>query len=175
MAREKGGNTGASASATNTNSNTKQVLTLAGIGLALVLLSAAGTWFALQWWMGDAWPFAATESQGTADARQRPLYYPLPEPILVSFNVRGQQRYLQAGLTLMTRDPLMASAFAQHNALLQSSLMMLFSGQDYSELQTLEGKELLRQLALSEVQRLMEQETGSPGVEQILFTSFVMQ
>lgn len=171
MAREKGGKAAVAVSATNT----KQTLTLAGIGLALVLGSAGGTWFTLQWWMGDAWPIDSAKNDPDADAIQRPIYYSLPEAVLVSFNVRGQQRYLQAELTLMTRDPLMATALAEHNALLQSNLMMLFSGQDYIELQTSEGKELLRQLALAEVQRLMEQETGSPGVEQILFTSFVMQ
>lgn len=174
MAQEKGGNTGTVASA----ANTKHMLTLAGIGLALVLLSAGGSWFVLQWWMKDVVQANATPmaTDGPAlEVKQRPIYYPLQQAVLVSFNVRGQQRLLQAELALMTRDPMVADALAEHNALLQSSLMMLFSGQDYTELQTLEGKELLRQLALTEVQRLMQQETGGPGVEQVLFTSFVMQ
>lgn len=174
MAQEKAGNPATVASATNT----KHMLTLAGIGLALVLLSAGGTWFVLKWWMADVvqagTPPAVAEDTGVA-VKARPIYYPLQQAVLVSFNVRGQQRFLQAELSLMTRDPLVADALAEHNALLQSSLMMLFSSQDYNELQTIEGKELLRQLALVEVQRLMEQETGSPGVEQVLFTAFVMQ
>ncbi len=42
------------------------------------------------------------------------------------------------------------------------------NGNDY-------GKDILRQQALDEVQRVLEEETGEPGVEQVLFTNFVMQ
>lgn len=174
MAQDKDGTSTAVAPATNT----RHMLTLAGIGLALMLLSAGGTWFVLKWWMNDVVQAGAEKSATEEPAvvvKQKPIYYPLEQPVLVSFGVRGQQRFLQAQLTLMTRDPVVADALAEHHVLLQSSLMMLFSSQDYNELQTVEGKELLRQLALTEVQRLMEQETGSPGVEQVLFTAFVMQ
>jgi flagellar FliL protein len=34
---------------------------------------------------------------------------------------------------------------------------------------------LLRQLALEELRKRLEAEIGKPGIEQVLFTSFVMQ
>ena len=52
---------------------------------------------------------------------------------------------------------------------------MLFGGEVYDELQTDEGKELLRQKALEVLQEIIKQEVGVNGVEEILFTSFVMQ
>ena len=69
----------------------------------------------------------------------------------------------------------MVAAVEEHSVMLQHGLLMLFSSQDYTELQTAEGKEVLRQKALAEIQRLLEQEIGQPGVEQLLFTNLVMQ
>ena len=59
--------------------------------------------------------------------------------------------------------------------MIRNSLVLLIGGQIFSEIQTAEGKELLRQQCLQEVQRLLEKEIGKPGVEQVLFTSFVIQ
>jgi len=52
---------------------------------------------------------------------------------------------------------------------------MLIGGQLYEEIQTAEGKELLRQQCLQELQKIMQEEIGKPGVEQVLYTNFVMQ
>jgi flagellar FliL protein len=52
---------------------------------------------------------------------------------------------------------------------------MLFSGESYEELQTHEGKELLRQKSLTALQELLQQEVGKSDIEEVLFTSFVMQ
>lgn len=52
---------------------------------------------------------------------------------------------------------------------------MLFAQQNAEELITRAGKEKLQAQALAEVRKLMKAETGKPGAEQLLFTSFVMQ
>jgi flagellar FliL protein len=154
----------------------KQILTLVVVGVVLVGLSTSSTVLVLKWWSErELASKQAEESAPVKEVKPQAIYYSLPQPILVSFSSGGRQRFLQAELTLMTRDAAVAAALEEHAALLQSNLMMLFSGQDYNELQTLAGKELLRQLALTDVQRLLEQETGTPGVEQVLFTAFVMQ
>ena len=49
------------------------------------------------------------------------------------------------------------------------------SSQTYDSVSTLEGKEALREEALSVIQEILEEETGDPGVEAVYFTSFVMQ
>jgi flagellar FliL protein len=157
----------------------KQILTLVVVGVVLVALSTSSTVLVLKWWSEHELASKQTgelaEPAPVKEVKPQAIYYSLPQPILVSFSSDGRQRFLQAQLTLMTRDAAVAAALEEHAALLQSNLMMLFSGQDYNELQTLAGKELLRQLALTDVQRLLEQETGTPGVEQVLFTAFVMQ
>ena len=52
---------------------------------------------------------------------------------------------------------------------------MVFGSQDFEGLKTQEGKEVLRQKALEELQTIVSEETGDPGVEKVLFTNFVMQ
>ena len=59
--------------------------------------------------------------------------------------------------------------------LIKNRLVMLFGGEVYEELQTDEGRELLRQKALEAVKEITEQELGKSDIEQILFTNFVMQ
>jgi flagellar FliL protein len=156
----------------------KKLIIMIVLGIVLIGLSVGGTLFALKMTGSDQ---ISTEeglegSEGEAEEVHKPaIYYPLKPTIIVNFNARGKQRFLQADISLMVRDDTVVSAIEEHSTMLQHGLLMLFSGQDYGELQTAEGKELLRQMALAEVQKLLEQEIGQTGVEQVLFTSFVMQ
>jgi flagellar FliL protein len=103
------------------------------------------------------------------------IYFPLKPPIIVNYQARGRQRFLQAEITIMTRDDDVVEAVELHMPMIRNSLILLFSGQIYEEIQTEEGKELLRQAALSELQAIMQQEIGKPGIEKVLFTNLVMQ
>ncbi len=103
------------------------------------------------------------------------MYYPIKPSFIVNFQSRGRQRYLQVDVNIMTRGSKVFDAIQAHLPLIKNQLVMLFSGENYENLQTDEGRELLRQKAQHEVQAIVEQETGLAGVEQILFTNFVMQ
>ena len=158
--------------------NKKKLILLAAICLVLIIVSVIGTMFALDMFSG------AEEEMIEADmvdetpevVEHRPaIYYPLKPPIIVNFQARGRQRFLQAEVTLMMRDEAVVLAIEAHMPLIRNSLVLLFSGQVYEDLQTAEGKDILREEALAEIQRLLEQEIGQPGVEQVLFTNFVMQ
>lgn len=157
----------------------KKIIILAVVGILLIGLSVGGTLMALKMLAPPPEPELA-EGQEGADEPEEPvkqpaIYYPLKPAIIVNFEARGRQRYLQADLTLMARDELVIEAVELHMPMIRNALVLLFGGQLYEELQTAEGKELLRQQALESVQMLLEQEIGEPGVEQVLFTNFVMQ
>ena len=62
-----------------------------------------------------------------------------------------------------------------HSSRIRNDLILAFSGMEYSEIQTSEGKELMRQQALIVVQKILTEEMDEPGVEQVLFTNLVMQ
>jgi flagellar FliL protein len=154
----------------------KRLVLLALLLVGVVSLSVGVTLFALKFF---APPAAEILEETPVDAApplpQPAIYYPLQPPILVNFMVRGRQRILQAELTLMTRDELVINTIQLHQPMIRNALILLIGGQPYEELQTAEGKELLRQQCLQEIQRLMQQEINKPGIEQVLFTSFVMQ
>lgn len=113
-----------------------------------------------------------------AAAPERPasaLYYPLRPPFVVNFEHRGRVRYLQVSITLMARDPAVIEAVQQHMPLIRNRVILLLGGEDFEELRTDEGRELLRLALLEALQEILEEELGKPGIEQVLFTNFVMQ
>lgn len=157
----------------------KKLILLIVLGMVLVGLSVGGTLFALQMFNE---PTVAVEGEEGEEGEVEPaapklpaVYFPLKPPIIVNFQSRGRQRYLQAEISLKIRDPEVVAAVELHMSMIRNALVMLLSGQVYEDLQTPEGRELMRQQALEEIQRLVENEIGKPGVEQVLFTNFVMQ
>jgi flagellar FliL protein len=58
---------------------------------------------------------------------------------------------------------------------IRDSVLMLFSMQNEDELASREGKEQFRAEILAEVQKVIEEHTGNPGVEAVYFTNLVMQ
>ncbi|AFU97694.1 flagellar basal body-associated FliL family protein [Simiduia agarivorans] len=154
----------------------KKLILLVVIGLLLVGISVGGTLFALKMMGGESAPSADGETEEAAPEVKLPaVYFPLKPPILANFNVKGRQRFLQADITLKLREPDAVAAVELHMPMIRNALVMIISGQIYEELQTPEGRELLRQQALAEIQSILETEIGKPGVEQVLFTNFVMQ
>lgn len=154
----------------------KKLIMLAAVILGVIAVSVGATLGALKYLVPAQ---DTTEAPVTAEQTPPPpvpaIYYPLKPPIVVNFSVKGRQRYLQAELTLMTRDGSVISTIELHQSMIRNALILLIGGHSFEELRTAEGKELLRQACLQEIQRLLQQEIGKPGIEQVLFTDFVMQ
>ena len=112
----------------------------------------------------------------TVKKAKAPLnYVPLDPPFVVNFSADTDIRFLQVTVEVGTRRPELIEVIKEHRPAIRNSLVMLFSSQDPYALNTREGKESLRAEALSEIQRVMKDETGEKGVENVFFTSFVMQ
>lgn len=156
----------------------KKIILLAIIGLVLIGVSVGGTLAALSFLGGDE-EMAAEGEDVDAEVMDEPMkqaiYYPIKPPLMTSFDARGRQRLVQAEVTLMTRDSDVIAAVELHMPMIRNALVLLISGQIYEEIQTAEGKELLRVQSLQELQRLLEQEIGKPGIEEVLFTGLILQ
>ena len=75
----------------------------------------------------------------------------------------------------MARDQDVIDAVEEHRPLLRNNLLLLFSAQTPESIGSPEGKEELRREALTEVQTTLE-ELGEPAaVEDLYFTSLVVQ
>ncbi len=164
----------------------KKLLMMIGVGVALVALSVGGTVVALKMLAPPAADAPA------ADAAPHPtlapaVYVELTPNFVINYAVDGRQRYLQASITLMHRDPLLDKLISLHMPAIRNGLVMLLSSKNFNDLQTAEGKEQAKADSLAVVQGLLKKEQDAlvasgakeglttANVEQVLFTNFVMQ
>jgi flagellar FliL protein len=87
----------------------------------------------------------------------------------------GKRHFLRTFVEAKSREQDVVDALTLHMPLVVSRLNHLFSSQSFDELQSIEGKEKLRQASTQLVQEFMQEKIGKPGIEKILFTDFVMQ
>lgn len=123
-------------------------------------------------------PEAAVESEEVAEAvvHTGPVQYlELAPSFVVNFPHQGRQRYMQASLSVMSRDSEALAAVTRHMPLIRHNLINLFSAQLLLVFEDPSGIEHLRQLATQEVQQVLLNEIGREGVDEVLFTDFVMQ
>jgi flagellar FliL protein len=102
-------------------------------------------------------------------------YFAFDPPLIVNFDDTQAVRFLQLQIEVLTRDEKDVEAVKLHQPIIRNNLLMLMNGRDYKTLMTREGKEALRIECLKEVQKILKKETGSPGIEDLYFTSFVVQ
>lgn len=156
-----------------------KLLILIIIGLLLVLISIGGTVAVLMLFKDDPEPVAEegadVEAEPEEEIKLPAVYFAIKPPLLMTYNDRGRQRYAQVEMTLMARSEAVVTEAELHNSRIRNDLILAFSGLQFHEVQTPEGKELMRQQALETVQRILTEEMGEPGVEQVLFTNLVMQ
>lgn len=103
------------------------------------------------------------------------IYIPLDPAFVVNFADGGKARFLQITVEVMSRHKEVEEQVKNHMPVIRNNLVLLFSSQTYDSVSTLEGKEALREEALTVIQKILEEETGDPGIEAVYFTSFVMQ
>lgn len=119
------------------------------------------------------------EAQATASVpvvKSPAIYSAFDPPFVVNFQNKGQMRFLQVSIEVMTRDAATADMLKLHDPKLRNDLLMLLGGQTFETLSSREGKEQLRAEALQAVANVIAAEGGKPeNVEQLYFTSFVMQ
>jgi flagellar protein FliL len=120
---------------------------------------------------GEATEGDAEESATAGEA----VYFSLDPPFIVNFTGKSRARFLQVSIEGLTRDIKVKEDITKHFPQVRNNLVLLLSGQTYEELNTPEGKTALRKQVLKEVQKVLEAETGKEGVEDVYFTSFVMQ
>jgi len=167
----------------------KKLFLMIGVAVALIAISVGGTVVALKVLAPPPAPAgeAAAEEKHAESTLLPAIYYEMKPNFTINFNVNGRQRYLQAAITLLYRDPLLEEVLKLHMPAIRNGLVMLLSSKEFDELQTNEGKEALREEALEIIQSQLEQELDAlsakadaekvpkGNVEQVLFTNFVMQ
>jgi flagellar FliL protein len=103
-----------------------------------------------------------------------PILYHQLKPSLVA-NLASGGRYVRCDIQLMTHDEVFLEDLKLHDAAIRHTLLLLLSDQDGSTIKKPDGKEALRKEALSQLNRLMKEQTGKEAVESLFFTTFFVQ
>ncbi len=121
---------------------------------------------------GDSIASAEAAEEASPDAAS---YVALEPPFVVNVDDNGRVRFLQANVQLSVRGPGGAGFIEEHRGPIRHALIMLLSGQQVSELRTLQGKTALREAALKEIQAFLKDYKDAPTVDAVFFTGFIIQ
>ena len=153
----------------------KKIIFFALAALILVGGAIGGTLFFVG---GDSDPEAsaeATETETAEVSKGTPTYVDLKPPFTVNLNPDDPVGFLQISLQALTYNEDVAGEIEKHKPLIRNNLVVLFGEQKSIELRAPEGKEQLQKSVLETVQTIIN-EYGSGGeVDNVFFTSFVMQ
>jgi flagellar basal body-associated protein FliL len=120
-------------------------------------------------------PVAAASKGAEGGGAGKPsLYYAIDPPLVVNFEDGSAVRFLQITMEVMAHDEKAIESVQKNIPLIRNNLLLLMSNRNYQSMMSREGKEKLRQEALAEV-RAVQKKEGSPDVDDVLFTSFVVQ
>jgi flagellar FliL protein len=119
-----------------------------------------------------AWGAGGGREEAVAEGVQ---YIDMKPSFVTNYGGTGAIHFLKADIALRVGSGEAAKAVNHHMPQLRHALVMLLSRQEEATLSSLEGKEQLRQEALAAVQQVLETEQGRSGVQDLLFTGFILQ
>jgi len=156
----------------------KKVWTYVVSAAVLAAASAGGYWYYMQ---GQSETHkqqgtgAAVESKHSDSGKAPAIYFSLQPAFVVNLEDTESMRYMQVDLDIMARNQSAIEDAKNNMPRIRNALLMLFGQQHAFDLSTRSGKEALQAKALVEIQRVLTEETGHPGIEAVYFSSFVIQ
>jgi len=117
---------------------------------------------------------AAAAAEGGEAGGKSVFYYAFDPPMVVNFEDGSVVRFLQISMEVMAHDPKAIDSVQKNMPLIRNNLLLLMSNRNYQSLMSREGKDKLREEALAEI-RAVQKKQGGGDVDDLLFTSFVVQ
>jgi len=151
--------------------NKKLIFIIVG-ALLLVGGSIAGTLMIVG---GGNETAAAGAEEEVAASRDDPSYVDLKPAFTVNLAPEDPVGFLQISMQVLTFNDDVAADLEKHRPLIRNNLLILFGQQKSAELRAPEGKERLQKSALETVQKVINEQGSGGEVDNVFFTSFVMQ
>jgi len=107
--------------------------------------------------------------------RDDPSYIDLKPAFTVNLAPEDPVGFLQISMQILTFNDDVAKDLEKHKPLIRNNLLVLFGKQKSAELRVPEGKEKLQKSALETVQTVVNEHGSGGEVDNVFFTSFVMQ
>lgn len=165
----------------------KKLIIIAAVVVVLLLGGGAGAFFMLKGGHKGGEKEAAeaqAESKGGEKGEEKggegkageATYTSLDPAFVVNFQDKNNRtKYLKADMSVVSSAPKSEELVRKHMPAIRNAVIMLLSRQVFEDLQSADGKEKLRAAALKEVQAVLTKQTGKPVVDDLFFSSFVMQ
>ena len=104
-------------------------------------------------------------------------YVTLSPPFVGNYGLDGtpKLKVYKADVALRVTGDEAAKAVKANEPLIRNQLVALFAQQSTETMNNVEAKEKLRQEALKQTQQIMNDETGKPVVEDLLFNNLIIQ
>ena len=120
---------------------------------------------------------AEEAKEGKEGEAPKVSYISLSPPFVGNYGLDGtaKLKVFKADIALRVTGTEAAAAVKANDALIRNQLVALFNQQTNEAMSTVEGKEKLRQEALKQTQQVMNDETGKPVVEDLLFNNLILQ
>lgn len=101
-------------------------------------------------------------------------YYEFPEPLTT--NLRGSRRFLQIGIGVSTQyDETVLDNVQTHTVALRSDMLAVISGFSETDIEGEEGRARLSAAIKDAINARLDRLEGFGGVEDVFFSTFVMQ
>lgn len=121
----------------------------------------------------------ALPAQAEEDAegeQKKAIYHAMDPAFVVNVNDGARTHFMQIKVQLMTRNPEVIGKIEANQPPLRDAMIMLLAHQSGETMRSVQGREKVRQQALKEVQKVLQEVAGvKQGVEAVYFTDFVIQ
>ena len=104
-----------------------------------------------------------------------PTYVDLDPPFTVNLDPDDSVGFLQVSMQVLTYNDEVVADIEKHKPLIRNNLVTLFGQQKSINLRAPEGKEKLQKAVLETIQAIIDKSGSGGEVENVFFTSFVMQ
>src|ERR1700684_2254695 len=119
-------------------------------------------------------PIAVAAHGEEGGAGKPAVYYAIDPPLVVNFEDGSVVRFLQITMEIQAHDQKTIDSVQKNIPLIRNNLLLLMSNRNFQTMMSREGKEKLRQEALTEI-RAVQKKERDPDVDDLLFTTFVVQ
>ena len=155
-----------------TTGGSKKTLVFIVLGVVLLIGGSVGGTLLI---VGGGDSAEAEVEEEVEVSRGDASYIDLKPAFTVNLAPEDPVGFLQISMQVLTFDDDVAEELEKHRPLIRNNLVVLFGKQNSAELRAPEGKERLQKSALQTVQTVINKHGSGGEVDNVFFTSFVMQ
>jgi flagellar FliL protein len=155
---------------TGEKSSKKLIIIAAAVILLVVGISIGATVFLMK---GSSSKEGKVEE--VKEVHEELLYFNMDKPIVVDFSKNSMAKHGRITIAMQVEGAETIAALKKNEPMIQNNMLMLIGAQDPANLNTREGKEALSKSILDDVNAVLKKMAGKGQVDEIFFTSFIMQ